>query len=296
MFEQLTQWLGSTERATYATWLLMAIGGLIALYLLISVIRALMRGRINMSRSDRRGRAPRLGITDFFDIDKDGRRLVIVRRDNVEHLIMIGGPHNDMLIESSIVRTPRPDALGNGDGQARPTITMRAPEAIEPPVAAAAQIVAPPVAATVPPKPVAPVPVPAQPPRAVQAAAPPAPAVAPQSPPARPAVALVPPQPAPPAEMPKLSPALEPAPASPAAMPPPPVMPQTMTPAPVRPAASNALNAVTERLNANLKTIVPAGKISPKPSSPLVPTLIEGGAGDLEQEMARLLGKSSGGP
>jgi flagellar protein FliO/FliZ len=289
MFEQLTQWLGSTERATYATWLLMAIGGLIALYLLISVIRALMRGRINMSRSDRRGRAPRLGVTDFFDIDKEGRRLVIVRRDNVEHLIMIGGPNNDVLIESNIMRGMRPDAVSNGEAQARPTIAVRVPEAVEA-SAPAAQIAPPPIAAPAPQPPILPpVPVPVQPPRAVQAA----PLAPPPQPVARPPVALVPTEPPPVAELPKLSPALKVAPPQPVAEPPQPVMPPP--PAPARPAATNALNAVTERLNANLKTIVPAGKISAKPSAPLVPTVIDGGASDLEQEMARLLGKPSGG-
>ena len=44
----------------------------------------------------------RLGIVDAFDLDRH-RQLVIIRRDNVEHLIMIGGP-NDLVIESDIVR------------------------------------------------------------------------------------------------------------------------------------------------------------------------------------------------
>ncbi len=181
MFEQLTQWLGSAERATYASWLLMAIGGLFALYLLILVIRVLMRGRINMSRSDRRSRQPRLGVTDFFDIDKEGRRLVIVRRDNVEHLIMIGGPNNDMLIESNIVRGMRGEIAVGGDGQARPTIPLRAPEQLEPPT---------------PPVQLAP---PAAPPRPVPAPPPPVPAPSPAAAPPRPAPAASQPRPAAPA-------------------------------------------------------------------------------------------------
>jgi hypothetical protein len=51
-----------------------------------------------------RARQPRLGVLDAFAIDAR-RRLVLIRRDNVEHLIMIGGP-NDVLIESEIVRAP----------------------------------------------------------------------------------------------------------------------------------------------------------------------------------------------
>ena len=50
-----------------------------------------------------RGRGPRLGVVDTFPLDKD-RQLVIVRRDNVEHLLMIGGT-NDVVVETNIVRT-----------------------------------------------------------------------------------------------------------------------------------------------------------------------------------------------
>jgi len=49
-----------------------------------------------------RGRAPRLGVVDVYPLDGQ-RQLVIVRRDNVEHLLMIGGP-NDIVIEPQIVR------------------------------------------------------------------------------------------------------------------------------------------------------------------------------------------------
>ena len=49
-----------------------------------------------------RGRQQRLGVVDAFDLDRQ-RQLVIIRRDNIEHLLMIGGP-NDVLVESAIVR------------------------------------------------------------------------------------------------------------------------------------------------------------------------------------------------
>ena len=56
-----------------------------------------------------RARQPRLGVLDAFAIDAR-RRLVLIRRDNVEHLIMIGGP-NDLVVESQIVRAPAQGAL-----------------------------------------------------------------------------------------------------------------------------------------------------------------------------------------
>src|SRR5580692_12906561 len=49
-----------------------------------------------------RGRQPRLGVIDFASVDAR-RRLILVRRDNVEHLIMIGGP-TDVVVEANIVR------------------------------------------------------------------------------------------------------------------------------------------------------------------------------------------------
>jgi hypothetical protein len=49
-----------------------------------------------------RGRQPRLAVIDAAAVD-GRRRLVLIRRDNVEHLIMIGGP-SDIVIEPSIVR------------------------------------------------------------------------------------------------------------------------------------------------------------------------------------------------
>lgn len=48
--------------------------------------------------SGRRGQ--RLGISEYHEIDKS-RRLVLVRRDNVEHLILIGGSQ-DLVIEPGI--------------------------------------------------------------------------------------------------------------------------------------------------------------------------------------------------
>jgi hypothetical protein len=53
---------------------------------------------------------PRLAVIDAAAVD-GRRRLVLVRRDNVEHLLMIGGP-TDIVVEPNIVRaTPSRDAL-----------------------------------------------------------------------------------------------------------------------------------------------------------------------------------------
>jgi flagellar protein FliO/FliZ len=49
-----------------------------------------------------RGRLPRLGVIDYAAVDSR-RRLVLVRRDNVEHLVMIGGP-TDVVVEANIAK------------------------------------------------------------------------------------------------------------------------------------------------------------------------------------------------
>lgn len=88
-------------------WLIAFVIVLVLAVVVLRGLRALMGTRLNMSeRGAGRGRAPRLGVTEFFNLDRQGRRLVIVRRDNVEHLVLIGGP-NDVLIESSIQRGER---------------------------------------------------------------------------------------------------------------------------------------------------------------------------------------------
>ena len=64
-----------------------------------------------------RGRMPRLAVIDAAAVD-GRRRLVLVRRDNIEHLLMIGGP-TDIVVEPNIVRattrdqmSPRPAVAG----------------------------------------------------------------------------------------------------------------------------------------------------------------------------------------
>lgn len=49
-----------------------------------------------------RGRQPRLAVIDAAAVD-GRRRLVLIRRDNVEHLLLIGGPA-DVVVEQNIVR------------------------------------------------------------------------------------------------------------------------------------------------------------------------------------------------
>ena len=64
------------------------------------LVRRFAANRIGASNS--RGRMPRLAVIDAAAVDSR-RRLVLIRRDNVEHLLMIGGP-SDIVVEPNIVR------------------------------------------------------------------------------------------------------------------------------------------------------------------------------------------------
>jgi hypothetical protein len=67
---------------------------------------------------------PRLGVTEQASVDSR-RKLVLVRRDDVEHLIMTGGPV-DVVIETniSVRHVERPDAV-----EASPPVFSRQPRA-----------------------------------------------------------------------------------------------------------------------------------------------------------------------
>ncbi len=88
---------------------IIAFGIVLSLIALVFVGLRRFAGRRLPLANTGRARQPRLGVLDAFAIDAR-RRLVLIRRDNVEHLIMIGGP-NDVLIESEIVRAPAQAAL-----------------------------------------------------------------------------------------------------------------------------------------------------------------------------------------
>ncbi|MFK7902514.1 MAG: flagellar biosynthetic protein FliO [Nitratireductor sp.] len=73
---------------------------LIILVLCVWLIRRLFGNKV--ARLSAKKRQPRLAVTDAAVVD-DKRRLVLVRRDDVEHLILIGG-QSDVLLEANISR------------------------------------------------------------------------------------------------------------------------------------------------------------------------------------------------
>lgn len=294
--QNLLEKLGLGERATsMVVWVGLSLLLLIVVVALAVWLVRTLRPTLNLSGgSGRGGRPQRLAITDAFTLDRDGRKLVIVRRDNVEHLLLIGGP-NDVLVESSIVRGERStrDRSGRGGADSDLLAAENAlTDAPAPPVAPQAPMVAPPPAPIAPPvfrpapPPVAkPVQQPAAAPRLdddferalsamqnaqrQQAATSPPPA--PPRPP-QPAPASFTPPPAPPVATPAqpapapapLPPPLPPVMAEPVPMPPPP------PPLPEPPARSQPVSEMARRLNEVLQKPL-SGTLRPPFNKPIPP-------------------------
>jgi len=85
------------------------------------LVRRFAGGRLGGGAT--RGRQPRLAVIDQATVDSR-RRLVLIRRDNVEHLLIIGGP-SDVVVEQNILRATTPPREG-----ARPTAADTLPRAV----------------------------------------------------------------------------------------------------------------------------------------------------------------------
>jgi flagellar protein FliO/FliZ len=86
-------------------------------------------GGTRIGTATARGRQPRLAVIDAAPVD-GRRRLVLIRRDNVEHLLLIGGP-SDVVVEQNIIRAvpvsaPREMPVARSPGAAEAIATRAA--------------------------------------------------------------------------------------------------------------------------------------------------------------------------
>ncbi|MER8807893.1 flagellar biosynthetic protein FliO [Mesorhizobium australicum] len=164
------QWLDSVAGPGYAAALLWTFAALILLVIVLIIVRLVRNLTFGTFVAGGRNRKTRLAVMDATAVDSH-RRLVLVRRDDIEHLLLIGGP-TDVVVERDIrLAAPRRPAL-TGDGGLQPVPAAAAPAAKprspQPPPVPPRQAPAPqPVAM-------------AQPARQRPAAPPPAPAPAPK--------------------------------------------------------------------------------------------------------------------
>lgn len=115
---------GDTNMQQTLLFLIAFIAVLVVIGLAAWLVRRFASNRLGTNTN--RGRMPRLAVIDAAAVD-GRRRLVLVRRDNVEHLLMIGGP-SDIVVEPNIVRaTPGRDQMSP-----RPAVAGEQPPRIAP--------------------------------------------------------------------------------------------------------------------------------------------------------------------
>jgi hypothetical protein len=94
-----------TDLTSIATY----VGAFIFVIALIAIGAWMLKGMMakggNKTTSFLRGRPRRLGVVEAGNVD-GRRKLILIRRDDVEHLVMTGGPV-DIVVETGI-RSPHP--------------------------------------------------------------------------------------------------------------------------------------------------------------------------------------------
>ena len=96
----MTDWISAflgTDLPAWQNYLLLAAGAVVVLLVALWLLRKLTRGTFV---SGGRQAQPRISVEDAAPVDSH-RRLVLVRRDDVEHLLLIGGA-SDIVVEHNI--------------------------------------------------------------------------------------------------------------------------------------------------------------------------------------------------
>ncbi|RUT99315.1 hypothetical protein EOD23_25325 [Mesorhizobium sp. USDA-HM6] len=159
----MLQWLDSMAGPGYVAAILWTFAALILLVVVLLVIKVVRNLTFGTFVAGGRNRKTRLAVMDATAVDSH-RRLVLVRRDDIEHLILIGGP-TDVVVERDIrLAAPRRPALTGDSGQQhaaapRPRAPQPAPAPARqspPPAPAPTAEPAPPRTVSSAPKPVAP--------------------------------------------------------------------------------------------------------------------------------------------
>jgi len=100
----MSDWFAGLGGSQLATALMWAVAALILLAIALVVMRFVRNMNSGTFVAGGRNRKTRLAVMDATAVDSH-RRLVLVRRDDVEHLLLIGGP-TDVVVEQDIRGTP----------------------------------------------------------------------------------------------------------------------------------------------------------------------------------------------
>ncbi len=136
----MREWLEGLAGPEYVMALLWTLAALILLVIVLVIVRLVRSLTFGTFVAGGRNRKTRLAVMDATAVDSH-RRLVLVRRDDVEHLLLIGGP-TDVVVEQDIRlhvqhRRPIQHAEGAHDqAPLRQTERTRPAEVVQPPVPA----------------------------------------------------------------------------------------------------------------------------------------------------------------
>lgn len=99
----MTDWFAGVGGQGFATAVIWTLAALILLVIVLVVVRLVRSMTFGTFVAGGRNRKTRLAVMDATAVDSH-RRLVLVRRDDIEHLLLIGGP-TDVVVEREIRMT-----------------------------------------------------------------------------------------------------------------------------------------------------------------------------------------------
>lgn len=125
------EWLDSIAGPGYTSAILWTFAALIFLVVVLIIIKLVRSMNFGTFVVGGRSRKTRLAVMDATAVDST-RRLVLVRRDDVEHLILIGG-QSDLVVERDIRLSPQKRPSLAGERRPEPQASPRPAE--QPPAA-----------------------------------------------------------------------------------------------------------------------------------------------------------------
>jgi hypothetical protein len=134
----MREWLEGLAGPEYVMALLWTLAALVLLVIVLVIVRLVRSLTFGTFVAGGRNRKTRLAVMDATAVDSH-RRLVLVRRDDVEHLLLIGGP-TDVVVEQDIrlhVQHRRPvqhAEAAHDQAPLRQTERTRPAEVVPPPV------------------------------------------------------------------------------------------------------------------------------------------------------------------
>ncbi|WP_244480823.1 flagellar biosynthetic protein FliO [Mesorhizobium sp. Root157] len=125
--------LGDVAGSGYGAAILWTLAALVLLLIVLIIVKMVRNLTFGTFVAGGRNRKTRLAVMDATAVDSH-RRLVLIRRDDIEHLLLIGGP-TDVVVERDIrLAAPRRPNLTTDGGPAQPGVAAgRSPSAAHAP-------------------------------------------------------------------------------------------------------------------------------------------------------------------